>query len=367
MKIEKAEAFWVKMPLKFPFETSYGRETHVETVLVRLEGEGLVGWGEAAVSSFPDYCYETPSVALLALQKYFMPLVVGQDFEDPAALLAACSHVCGYPFTRTGVESAFVDLYCRSQETSIRDWLGGTRSCIEAGVSLGIELDQGLLFERINWALDEGYKRIKLKIKPGKDVSMIAAVRENFDYFPLMVDANSSYRLEDWDRLVALDKFHLMMIEQPLSSDDLADHAYLQERMRTHVCLDESIKGMSDLKVAAALGSCRIVNVKYGRVGGLIAARALAKECLVNGIAVWCGGMLETGIGRAHNIALNSLPEFSLPGDVSASDRYWEEDLIDPPVTMDDGLIELPDGPGIGFNVIEERVERATLEKLEFK
>lgn len=367
MKIERAEAIVVIMPLKFPFETSYGRETENTTVLVRLFGEGGVGWGEAAVSCEPDYCYETPSVSFLVLEKYLFPQVVGRDFKDPFELARALAHVKGYPFSKSGVESAFIDLYCKSEGIPAHVFLGGARESIPSGISLGIEDDSSVLFERIEWALEQGYKRLKLKIKPGRDISVVASVREAFGNVPMMVDANSSYSLSDLDRLKALDKYHLMMIEQPLDADDLADHAILQKKLRTHICLDESIMNIHDFKAAARLGSCRIVNIKFGRVGGLVAARSMAKECIERGVAVWCGGMLETGIGRAHNIALNSMAEFSLPGDISASDRYWEEDLIDPPVVMEEGMIEVPEGPGIGVQVVEKRVGKVSLDRVTVK
>jgi O-succinylbenzoate synthase len=365
LRVERAEAIAVKMPLKFPFETSYGRQSERETVLVRLFSGGVSGWGEAAVSEYPDYCCETPSVALLVLEKYFFPLVVGKDFDDPAHMLFSLERINGYPFSRTGLETAFIDLYCRAAGIPVHKWLGGSRAVIAPGISLGIEDDQAVLFERIEWAMEMGYKRIKLKIKPGRDVSVVAAVRERFGGFPLMVDANSAYTLDHLDRLRDLDRFHLMMIEQPLGHDDLSDHARLQKSIRTHVCLDESIQSMSDLRAAVALGSCRVVNVKYGRVGGLIKARAIAGESVENGIAVWCGGMLESGVGRAHNLALNSLAAFSLPGDISASDRYWDQDIIDPPVVMEDGVIELSDKPGMGYEVIEERVKKLITAKVE--
>jgi len=360
VKIERAEAVCIRMPLKFAFETSYGRETEREAVLVRLDSEGLSGWGEAAVSNYPDYSYETPDVSMVILEKYLLPLVAGMEFDDPAGLCAAIGKVKGYPFTRTAVETAFIDLYCRSLGEPVHRWIGGERTHVPSGISLGIEDDQGVLFDRIRWALEQGYQRIKLKIKPGRDVSVVAAVRENFDYFPLMVDANAAYTLEDIDSLKDLDSYHLIMIEQPLAADDLARHAELQKRIRTHVCLDESIRGLADLRAAVALGSCRVVNVKYGRVGGLMAARGLARECVQEGIAVWCGGMLETGIGRAHNLALNSMSEFSLPGDISASDRYYEQDVIEPPVTMEDGVIELSNEPGMGYRVREDLIKKFT-------
>lgn len=367
MKIERAEAICVKMPLKYEFETGYGRQSERKTVLVRLFSDGGSGWGEAAVSEYPDYCHETPEVAMLVLKKYLLPLVVGGDFEQPRDLMAAMAGIRGYPFSKTGVETAFIDLYCRSLGVPVHKWLGGKRTSIPAGVSLGIEDDQGILFDRIHWALEQGYQRIKLKIKPGRDVSVVSAVRENFERFPLMVDANASYTLEDADRLRMLDGFSMMMIEQPLEADDLARHAELQKVLRTHICLDESIRGMSDFRVALALGSCRVINIKYGRVGGLLAARELASVCNREGIAVWCGGMLETGVGRAHNLALNSLSDFSLPGDISASDRYWEQDIIDPPVVMEEGMIELSDAPGMGYQVVEDRVKKATEASEEIK
>ncbi len=358
MKIERADACSIKMPLKNAFETSYGRQTEREVVLVKLMSEGLAGWGEAAVCEYPDYCGETPPICLLALEKYFFPLIAGQEFESPREFLSALEAIKGFPFTTTGLETAFIDLYCRSRNIPVYEWLDGSRTEIEAGVSIGIENDQGALFSNIESSLSEGYRRVKIKIKPGQDVSVVGAIREYFDYFPLMVDANCSYILDDLDRLQTLDRFHLIMIEQPLSSCDLVNHADLQKRLRTHICLDESILNIHHLYSAIALGSCRIVNLKFGRVGGLQNARQMARESVFHGLAVWCGGMLESGVGRAHNLALNSLGEFSLPGDISASDRYWEEDIIDPPVVMEDGVIELRNEPGMGHEVIEDRVEK---------
>lgn len=367
MKIERAEAISVRIPLRFPFETSYGRQTERESILVRVHSKDGDGWGEAAVSEYPDYCYETPEVGMLALSKYILPHVVGKEFATPEELSHELSTICGYPFVKTGVETAFIDMYTKALGVPIHQWLGGERPYITPGISLGIEDDFGLLTERIDWALEKGYARIKLKIKRGRDVSVVSAVRENFGGIHMMVDANCAYTLDDLDRLKALDGYGLMMIEQPLSADDLADHADLQRRINTHICLDESIRGIADLRAAVALGACRVINIKYGRIGGLVAAKRLASACIRHGIAVWCGGMLETGIGRAHNLALNSLMEFSLPGDISASDRYWDEPIIDPPVEMEEGRIELPEGPGIGFTVLEDKVKKFTTASIEIK
>ena len=367
MKIERAEVITIKIPMKFGFETSYGRQDARETVLVRLFSGGMSGWGEAAVSENPDYCYETPPVAMMVLEKYLLPRVVGHEFNDPYELQKELDVVTGYPFCRTGVESAFIDLYCKSKGIPEYEFLGGRKILVEPGISLGIEEDQGVLFDRIRWALEEGYKRIKLKIKPGRDIGIISAVREAFEYFPLMVDANSAYTIKDIDLFKALDEYGMIMIEQPLAPDDLAFHAELQKRIRTHICLDESIRGLADVMAADKLGSCRIINVKFGRVGGLLAGKKMASKCIRGGIAVWCGGMLESGIGRAHNLALATLDEFSLPGDISASNRYWEEDIIDPAVILVDGFIEVPQKPGIGFEVKEDLVKKYQVQNIVVK
>lgn len=263
---------------------------------------------------------------------------------------------------RAGLEAAFWDLLARQAGLPLARYLGGIRDRVPVGVSIGLQPTDELLLEKIRGYLEEGYQRIKVKIKPGRDVEMIAAIRRVFPEILLMADANSAYRLEDADRLAALDEFHLMMIEQPLHWDDLYEHSLLQARLRTPICLDESIHTARHARAALEMGACRIINIKPGRVGGLLEAKRIHDLCHARGIPVWCGGMLETGIGRAANVALASLPGFTLPGDLSASDRYYHEDLIDPPFVLNpDGTLSVPPGPGLGVHIDRRKVDRATL------
>jgi O-succinylbenzoate synthase len=287
--------------------------------------------------------------------------VVGQDVSTPQDLARLTKPVRGHQIAKMGLEAAVWDLLGRAQNRSISHLLGGTRERVSVGVSIGVQGSVPALLERIAGFWAQGYSRIKIKIRPGWDVAVVAQVRERFPDVPLMADANSAYTLADAGQLAALDEFDLMMIEQPLAYDDLVDHAELQRQLRTPICLDESVPSLAAARAALALDSGRIVNIKPGRVGGLTVARAIHDLCLAEGIPVWCGGMLETGIGRAHNVALASLPGFTLPGDISGSARYFHEDIVDPPfVVNDDGTMTVPSGPGIGVTVLDGRLDAVT-------
>jgi O-succinylbenzoate synthase len=361
MHIEQIEIRHVELPLVHPFETSFGREETRQTIIVAVRSEGLTGWGEAATSAGPWYEYETVETCWHVLHDFLGPLVVGHDVAKPEDVGRLTAPVRGHNLAKMGLEAAVWDLLGQAQGQSIAQLLGGMRERVAVGVSIGVQGSVPELLERIGGFWAQGYSRIKCKIRPGWDVDVVRQVRKCFPDVPLMVDANSAYTLADTERLAALDQFELMMIEQPLAYDDLVDHAALQRRLRTPICLDESVPTLAAARAAMALGSGRIVNIKPGRVGGLTVARAIHDLCRERGMAVWCGGMLETGIGRAHNVALASLPGFTLPGDISGSARYFHQDIVDPPfVVNDDGTMTVPTGPGIGVAVVLDRLDAST-------
>lgn len=362
MVVERVELRWIRMRLKEPFETSFGREQDREALLVTVYADGLEGWGEVVASRDFGYSYETTETAWMVLRGFLIPAVLGREIPDVETVARLGERLRGHPMARAGLEAAFWDLFARRAGLPLSRMLGGARDRVPVGVSIGLQPTDAALLEKIEGYLAEGYRRIKVKIKPGRDVEMIAAVRRAFPEIPLMADANSAYTLEDADRLAALDAFHLMMIEQPLHWDDLCEHAQLQARLRTPICLDESIHSVRHARAALDMGACRIINIKPGRVGGLLEAKRIHDLCRERGIPVWCGGMLETGIGRAANVALASLPGFTLPGDLSASDRYYFEDLVDPPFVLNpDGTLTVPQGPGLGVTIDRRRVDRVTL------
>jgi O-succinylbenzoate synthase len=365
MHIEQIEIRHLELPLVHPFETSFGREEVRQTILVAVRGEGLTGWGEAATSAGPWYEYETVETCWHVLHDFLGPLVVGREVtipEDAARLMAP---VRGHNIAKMGLEAAVWDLLGKAQGRSVSQLLGGSYERVAVGVSIGVQDSVAALLARIDGFWAQGYSRIKIKIRPGWDASVLRQVRERFPDVPLMADANSAYTLADAGMLVALDEFDLMMIEQPLAYDDLVDHAKLQRRLRTPICLDESVPSLAAARAALALESGRIINIKPGRVGGLTVARAIHDLCLEQGVAVWCGGMLETGIGRAHNVALASLPRFTLPGDISASARYFHQDIVEPPFVVDaNGMMAVPVGSGIGVEVMLDRVEAATVRRV---
>lgn len=360
MKIERATLREIPLRLKEFFEISSGGSQDRRVLLLTLEGDGLEGWSECVASADPSYAYETTETAWHVLTDFILPEVVGQAVEHPTEVLAPVWWVRGHGMAKAAVEMAAWDMAARADGVSLSEKLGGTREAVPVGVSVGIKPTDEALHEQVAGFIDDGYARIKIKIKPGRDVEVLAGLRERYPDVDFMADANSAYTLDDADRLAELDALDLMMIEQPLRYDDFLHHARLQERIETPVCLDESIKSVGDTELALFLASCRIINIKPGRVGGLGESRAIHDMMREAGLPVWCGGMLESGVGRAHNVALASLPGFTLPGDISASSRYWERDIVSPEFEVHDGKMAVPTGPGIGVELDVERIEALT-------
>jgi o-succinylbenzoate synthase len=364
MKIERVEIREVQLPLVHFFETSFGRTTLRRIVLVRVDSEGVTGWGEVACGEDPFYCHETPETAWHILRDYLIPWGRQREWASAEELSDRFRPIRGHNFAKAGLENALWDVEAQQKGVPLARLIGGTHAEIPCGVSIGIQKSVEELLEKIQTDLRAGYQRIKVKIKPGWDVEVIAKIRAKFQHILLMADANSAYRLNDLPRLKALDQFHLMMIEQPLGWEDLIDHATLQRQLDTPVCLDESIHNAEDARKAMEIRAGKIINVKLGRVSGFTEARRLHAYCLAKRVPLWCGGMLESGIGRAHNIAMASLPGFTLPGDVSASRRYWHEDIIEPEVAVSaQGTIQVPATPGLGFTPNLARIEKATVRK----
>jgi o-succinylbenzoate synthase len=363
--IQSIELREIRLPLVHFFETSFGRTTERRIVLARVtDANGAEGWGECTAGEEPFYSYEWTDTAWATLTEFLAPMVLGKEVAKAAHVFALMRPVRGHRMAKAPIETACWDLEAKRAGVPLWKHLGGTRPEIACGVSIGIQDTLEMLLEKIRQEVDAGYQRIKIKIKPGWDLKIIERVRKEFPDIRLMGDANSAYKLSDVSLFQQLGRFNLMMLEQPLAHDDIFDHAALQRQINTPVCLDESIRSAEDAAHAIALGSCQIINVKLGRVGGHAEAKRLEQVARDNEIPVWCGGMLEAGIGRAHNIAMSTLAGFTLPGDVSASARYWEEDIIDPPVTVSArGTITPPDSPGIGFAVNLPRIEALTVRK----
>ena len=365
MRIDRLELRLCRLPLVSFFETSFGRSYERQFLLVRLEGEDCEGWGEAVAEANPYYSSETTETAWHVITEFLAARILGRAFAHPRDIFDAMRAVRGHNMAKAALEMAGWDLYARTVQQPLAKVLGGTRSRIASGVSIGIQDSLDELRAKIDRELAAGYQRIKIKIKPGWDLSAVEMVRASFGKVPLMVDANAAYTLADAGHLAGLDAYDLMMIEQPLDYDDVSDHVELQRRLATPICLDESIHTVRVARDAIAAGACRIINIKPGRVGGHRESIALHDLCAAHGIPVWHGGMLESGIGRAHNIHLASLPNFSLPGDIAASKRYYDPDLIDPPIEVaPDGTIGVPTEPGIGVHIAVDRVDRATLRKV---
>jgi O-succinylbenzoate synthase len=364
MRIERVELFIVRLPLIRSFSTSSSQRRFLDHILVKAHSGDLVGWGECACPPDPYYCEETTETCWHILKDFLVPAVLGQEWQSIEDVAGRYRKVKRHNFAKAGLEMAAWDLLARAANQPLHKLLGGQSRPILSGVSLGIESDIERLFALIDQYLAEGYRRIKLKIAPGHDVAVLEQVRRRYPDVPLMADANSAYTLADLPTLTELDKFSLMMIEQPLAHDDIIDHARLQRELRTPICLDESIHSAEDARKAIELGSCRIINIKVSRLGGLLEARRVHDVCRTRGVPVWCGGMHEYGIGRAANLAISSLPGFSIPGDVSGSDKYYAEDIVDPPIRAHLGAIALPDGPGIGFTPLEERITANCVRRL---
>lgn len=361
MRIEQIDLAVVRLPLVRPFQTSSSRKDHLDHILVRVVADGVEGWGESASPSDPFYCPETTETCWHLLHDFLAPMTLGKPWETIEELTGLYRKVKGNGFARAGLETACWDALARSRGEPLHKLLGGTRTEVLSGVSLGIESSVEAVFANIDQYLAEGYRRIKLKIAPGWDVDVVRRVRERYPDVALQVDANSAYTLADVDLLKKLDDFDLLLIEQPLAHDDVIDHATLQAALKTPVCLDESIHSADDARKAIDLKACRVINVKVSRVGGLLEARRIHDVCLARGVPVWCGGMHEFGVGRAANVAAASLPGYSLPGDVSGSDKYYREDVVEPPILATNGAIAVFDGPGLGVEPVPERIRRHTL------
>lgn len=365
MIIQSIELREIRLPLVHFFETSFGRTTERRIVLARVtDADGAEGWGECTAGEGPFYSNEWTDTAWSTLHEFLAPMVVGQSFDNAAHVYGAMKPVRGHRMAKATIENACWDLEAKKLGVPLWRHLGGTHREIACGVSIGIQNTPEILLEKIRKEVDAGYQRIKIKIKPGWDLAIVARVRKEFPEIRLMGDANSAYTIADVELFRELDRYNLMMLEQPLAHDDIFDHAKLQREIQTPVCLDESIRSPESAVNAIALGSCKIINVKLGRVGGHSEAKRLEQVARERAIPVWCGGMLESGIGRAHNIAMSTLAGFTLPGDVSASARYWEEDVIEPAVTVSPrGTITPPEAPGIGYNVNVRRLDALTVRK----
>ena len=364
MRIDRLELRLLKLPLVHFFETSFGRIDEKHFILVRVDGDGTTGYGECVAELDPYYSSETNETAWHIIADFVAPRVLGTEFGHPRDVFPALKAIRGHNMAKAAVEMAAWDLFARQRGEPLARVLGGTRDRIASGVSVGIQPTIDDLLLKVERELAAGYRRIKIKIKPGWDVHPVEALRARFGSIPLMVDANAAYTIEDADHLAQLDAFGLMMIEQPLDYDDVADHVALQRRLKTPICLDESIKTVGIAREAIAAGACRIINIKPGRIGGFAESIRLHDLCASHAVPVWHGGMLESGIGRAANIHLSTLPNFSLPGDVAASRRYFDPDLIEPPIEVAaDGTIPVPTGPGLGVTIREDRVDAATLKR----
>ena len=365
MKFSSITLYHLSMPLVAPFETSFGRTENRECILISIESEGLTGWGECATDRDPGYSYETTGTAWHILKDFIGPLLLGQEVAGAADYQRRVAGIRGHNLAKAGVEMALWDLLGKRESKSLRELLGGVRGKVEVGVSVGLQPSLDALVEAVGKYLSLGYERIKIKIKPGRDVADAEAVRRAFPHIRLQVDANSAYTLETAQAIRELDSLDLLLIEQPLAEDDLWEHAKLQKQFHTPICLDESILSLHHARSALEMGACRVINIKPGRVGGLSQAIAIHDLCRAQGVPVWCGGMLETGVGRASNLAIASLPGFSLPGDISASDRYYVEDVTHQRFVLNsDSTIDVPVAPGLGVTVDEAALKKFALAKL---
>ncbi|SDO30077.1 O-succinylbenzoate synthase [Microbacterium sp. ru370.1] len=361
--LDAVELRVLHIPLVSPFTTSFGTETVREVIIVSAETSDGRGWGEVVTQSEPSYSSEYTQGAWDVLSRFLVPALLERRTFAPEEVAGVLRPVVGHRMAKAGLELAVIDAALRAEGRSFGQYLGAEKDRVPSGVSVGIQRDPAALVEAVGGYLDEGYVRIKIKIKPGRDLDDTAAVREAFGGIPLQVDANSAYTLADADTLAELDAFDLLLIEQPLQEDDLVDHATLAKRLRTPVCLDESIVSDKAAADALALGSAAIINIKAGRVGGYLEAVAIHDRARAAGIPVWCGGMLETGIGRAANAVLAALPGFSLPGDISASARFYTQDIVTEPAVIEDGHVRVPTGPGLGVEIDAAALERFTVRR----
>jgi O-succinylbenzoate synthase len=363
MKIEQVELFHVEIPLLSPFRTSFFEEINKVCILLRLRSDGLDGWGECVAMEGPWYSYESTGTAWMILKDYLVPGLMKQEIVSPCEVNQLMAAVRGHPMAKAGLENAVWTWFALSEGKPLSQLLGGVRSRVDVGVSVGIQPSMEQLVEVIDGYINSGYRRIKIKIEPGWDYEPLALIRQHYPDIRLMADANSAFTLNDIRLFQCMDDLDLLMIEQPLSYEDIADHARLQAVIRTPICLDESIHCVEDMQAAIDLKACRVLNMKEGRVAGLKNALTIHQMCQSVRMDMWCGGMLETGIGRAVNIHLASLPGFTLPGDISASDRYFKEDIVDPPFVLnsEDSTISVPTLPGLGVDVCLERIQKHTV------
>ena len=360
--IRSVELREVALPLVRPFRTSFGEERDKRAVLVRVDAGDVMGWGECAASPEPRYSDEWLDGAWTVLERYLVPtLVAGGPMVRPDEVAERTAWVRGHRMAKTALEAAVLDAWLRAGDVSLASFVGGVRDRVPCGVSVGIAQSAGAMLEEIHGYLARGYTRVKLKIEPGRDLAVVTAIREALPDTPLSVDANAAYTPADAQLFEALDQLGLVMIEQPLGHEDLTDHARLQARLRTPICLDESIRSAHDAEAAIGLGACRVINIKPGRVGGLLEAKRVHDVALAGDVDAWIGGMLETGVGRAANLAMAALPGITMPGDTSASERYFREDLTEPFVLAPDGTMAVPAGPGIGVAPIPELLEACTV------
>jgi O-succinylbenzoate synthase len=364
MKIEAITLREIQMPLVHFFETSFGRTYSRRILLLTAHCEGINGWGECVAGEDPFYSNEWTDSAWLTIAQHLVPAVLGRTLDSARDCAAVLAKVRGHRMAKAALENALWDAEAKQKSMPLWKLLGGTRTEISCGVSIGIQDSVEQLLDKVQTELAAGYRRIKVKVKPGWDVNVLETIRSRWADITLSCDANSAYTLDQVEHLRTFDQFNLLMIEQPLWDDDIFYHARLQKELRTAICLDESIVGARSAAIALESGACRIINIKVGRVGGFSEARKIHDICHARKIPVWCGGMLESGIGRAHNIALSTLENFSLPGDVSASRRYWKEDIIDPEVRVSpQGMIAISDQPGTGYRIREDLIEKLTVRK----
>lgn len=360
MRIDTITVRRASLDLITPFTTSFSTQTNRDFIIVEATSGAETGYGECGAFAYPYYSEEYTAGCELVLVDHLIPRVLGAEISHPHEVRDLLSPIKRNNMAKAALEGAIWDLWAKSQSISLATAIGGSKRTVEVGLSVGIKETECELVDFVSQAIDEGFARIKIKIKPGADLPFLRAVRKEHPDVPLMADANNAYSLDDTDHLRQLDELDLMMIEQPLAHDDIVDHRHLQKVLRTPICLDESIHSLSDARKAVELGSCRIINIKIGRVGGIGEAKDIEALCRNEGLDVWCGGMLESGIGRAHNLAIASLPGFTLPGDTAPSARYWNKDIILPEVTMNRGIVDVPTGPGIGFDIDAEELDSIT-------
>ena len=368
MKIESITFHHISMPLVAPFETSFGRETERECILITLKSEGLTGYGECVASREPGYNYETTGTAWHILKDFIAPLILGEDIPDALDFQRRVERIRGHHLAKAGIEMAIWDLLGKREGKTLKELFGGTREKVEVGVSVGIQDSATALVRTVESYLEKGYARVKIKIKPGREVEETTAIRKKYPDLRLQVDANSAYTLETAEALKPLDDLNLLLIEQPLFEDDIWDHRKLQAQFKTPICLDESIVSPRHARYALEMEACRNINIKPARVGGLSQGLMIHDYCRERGTPVWCGGMLETGVGRASNLAIACLPGFVLPGDISASNRYYHRDITNERFALnDDSTITVPNGPGLGVTIDEEALGQFTVSELTLK